>query len=717
MLMLLCASMVASAQSAPDSADIFFNHLNLDEVVVTSPVGQIKRKQSATPISVVTQKTLRQTASSNIIDAVAKEPGVAQVTTGSGISKPVIRGLGYNRIVTIADGVRQEGQQWGDEHGIEIDGQSVGQVEILKGPASLMYGSDAMAGVLIFHPEAIEPAGHMAASLATEYQTNSGLINYSLRFGGNKKGFVWNGRYSEKFAHAYHNKYDGYVPGTQFHERAVNALLGMNKDWGFTHLTLGYYHITPSMTEGERDPETGDLVYDDDQYPGGNLRTYKKALPYQQIHHYKAVLDNSFSLGNGLLKAIVGYQQNRRQEFEEHHHEATAPGGLPVEEHHHSADEPSLDLLLHTVTYDARYLHTGFDTWKLTAGIGGMFQRSLNKGEEFLIPDYRLFDIGAYATASKNWQKWTLSGGIRFDNRHLHSYALTEEGEERFADFTRNFNALTGSLGTVWHANSHLNIRANVARGFRAPNLSELGSNGAHHGTLRYEIGNPDLKAEHSWQGDLGFDYSSRYISAELALFINRIGNYIYAAAVPSPSAAVPSPSGEGGYRHFRYTQGDALLKGFEAGIDVHPLHQLHIGATYSMVDARQLNQPLETRYLPLTPAPRLTGEVKWEFTHNGDHHSSAPHHTGESEHHHRLDHIFDNAYVAVSVEHYFRQNHYYMADDTETATPAYTLLNCAYQSHLSRLKYADVNNRTGRRGIFNPGRNITIKLIFPVQF
>ena len=768
-LMLLCASMVASAQSAPDSADIFFNHLNLDEVVVTSPVGQIKRKQSATPISVVTQKTLRQTASSNIIDAVAKEPGVAQVTTGSGISKPVIRGLGYNRIVTIADGVRQEGQQWGDEHGIEIDGQSVGQVEILKGPASLMYGSDAMAGVLIFHPEAIEPAGHMAASLATEYQTNSGLINYSLRFGGNKKGFVWNGRYSEKFAHAYHNKYDGYVPGTQFHERAVNALLGVNKDWGFTHLTLGYYHITPSMTEGERNPETGDLVYDEDQYPGGNLRTYKKALPYQQIHHYKAVLDNSFSLGNGLLKAIVGYQQNRRQEFEEHHHEATAPDGLPVEEHHHSADEPSLDLLLHTVTYDARYLHTGFDTWKLTAGIGGMFQRSLNKGEEFLIPDYRLFDIGAYATASKNWQKWTLSGGLRFDNRHLHSYALTEEGEERFADFTRNFNALTGSLGTVWHANSHLNIRANVARGFRAPNLSELGSNGAHHGTLRYEIGNPDLKAEHSWQGDLGFDYSSRYISAELALFINRIGNYIYAAAVPStlspqpstlnpqPSAlnpplgptgrstlGEPSPSGEGGYRHFRYTQGDALLKGFEAGIDVHPLHQLHIGATYSMVDARQLNQPLETRYLPLTPAPRLTGEVKWEFTHNGDHHSSAPHHTGESQHHHRLDHIFDNAYVAVSVEHFFRQNHYYMADDTETATPAYTLLNlsagtdillrngrklcelyliadnllnCAYQSHLSRLKYADVNNRTGRRGIFNPGRNITIKLIFPVQF
>jgi hypothetical protein len=162
-----------------------------------------------------------------------------------------------------------------------------------------------MAGVVIFHPEAIEPAGHMAASLATEYQTNSGLINYSLRFGGNKKGFVWNGRYSEKFAHAYHNKYDGYVPGTQFHERAANALLGLNKEWGFTHLTLGYYHITPSITEGERDPETGDLLYDEDQYSNGNLKTYRKALPYQQIHHYKAVLDKGFDavISSGLSRA------------------------------------------------------------------------------------------------------------------------------------------------------------------------------------------------------------------------------------------------------------------------------------------------------------------------------------------------------------------------------------------------------------------------------
>ena len=729
MLVLLCIGINATAQTESDSADIYFNHLQLNEIVVTSPVGQIKRKQAATPIAVVTTKELRQISSTNIIGEVAKQPGMAQVTTGNGISKPVIRGLGYNRIVTIADGVRQEGQQWGDEHGIEIDGSGIGQVEILKGPASLMYGSDAMAGVVVFQPEAVEADGHMAASLSTEYQTNSGLIDYSLRFGGNKKGFVWNGRFSDKYAHAYKNKYDGYVPGTQFGERAVSTMLGLNKEWGFSHLRLSYFHFTPSMTEGERDPLTGQLLSE-----SSNVKTYHKALPFQQIHHYKAVIDNSVSLGEGLMKVTIGYQLNHRQEFEdEHHHD--------VEEEHHG--EAGLDLLLHTLTYDTRYSYNRFDGWKLTAGIGGMWQHSQNEGEEFLVPDYHLFDIGAYATASKTLKSWTLSGGLRADSRHLHSPELWDDGSLRFEDFSRSFSALTGSVGAVYHTRNKVNIRANLARGFRAPNISELGANGIHHGTFRYEIGNHQLRPEHSLQADLGADFSGKYISVEAALFINHIDNYIFAEALDGSHAK--SSALEGSYRYYQYTQGDALLKGLEAGFDLHPIHQLHIGSTFSFVDARQLRQPLETRYLPLTPPARLSGEMKWEFIHNGDHHSASAHHARERHgEHHLIDHILDNAFVSISAEHYFRQNHYFRAYGTETSTPSYTLLgltagtdillangrklcelylmadnllNSAYQSHLSRLKYAEINNATGRRGIFNPGRNVTLKVIFPISF
>ena len=688
-LSLLCYATATTAQvrldtcgvqHAKDSTDVFYRHLQLNEVMVTGVTGDTKLKHSTAPISLVTGKELRQTTSTNIIDAVAKEPGMAQVTTGGGISKPIIRGLGYNRIVVMNEGVRQEGQQWGDEHGIEVDGNGVGSVEILKGPASLMYGSDAMAGVLILHRAPSPLDGEIRANLSTEYQTNNGLFAYSVNGAGNHGGFVWDARFSDKMAHAYKNKYDGYVPGSQFRERAGRMMLGLEKQWGHSYLTWTAYHLTPSIVEGERDEETGELVRSEEF----GVKSYHKTLPFQQVKHYKAVWDNSLNLKRGWLKATVGYQQNRRQEFEE------------------SADEYELFFKLHTVTYDVRYLTHEFDGWKVAAGVNGMWQRSRNLGEESLIPEYRLFDIGGYGTVSKTLDRWTLNGGVRYDHRHM--------------DFhSRDFGGVTGSVGAVWNATDHLNVRLNLARGFRAPNMSELGSDGVHEGTVRYELGNPHLKAEYSWQADLGVDFTSRYVSAQVALFANRIDNYIFSKRIDEVM--------EEGYRTYEYTQGDARLLGFEVGVDVHPIHSLHFGNTFSLVDARQLNQPKETRYLPFTPAPRWTSELKYELTHHGR--------------------VLNNAYVAAGLECFLRQNHYYCQDDTETATPSYTLVNLsagtdlliggkkvaelyvtaenlfnrAYQSHLSRLKYTDTNAATGRMGVYNMGRNVVLKVVVPLVF
>ena len=661
-----------------DSTDVFYRHLKLNELVVTGVTGDTKLKHSTAPISIVSGKELRQTSSTNIIDAIAHQPGVSQITTGSGISKPIIRGLGYNRIIVMNEGIRQEGQQWGDEHGIEIDPHNVNSVEILKGPASLMYGSDAMAGVLILHGSPIQPEGEMKASVSTEYQTNNGLFDYSLNFAGNQKGFVWDVRFSDKYAHAYKNKYDGYVPGSQFSERAGRLMLGVNKHWGYSHLTWTTFHQTPSIVEGERDEVTGELECATD-----NVKTYSKALPFQQIKHYKAVWDNSLNLPKGWLKAIIGYQQNRRQEFED------------------DADEYELYFKLHTVTYDLRYLSQEFGGWKMAGGINGMWQQSLNLGEETLIPEYKLFDFGAYATVSKALDNLTLNGGLRFDNRHLDYH-------------TRNFSGFTGSIGAVWNASEHLNLRLNLARGFRAPNMSELGSDGVHEGTLRYEIGNPDLKPEYSWQADLGLDFTSQYVSAQVALFANRIEHYIFAQRIDEVI--------EEGFRTYEYTQGNARLLGFEAGVDFHPIHSLHFQNTFSYVDAQQLHVDADAKYLPMTPAPRWTSELKYELSHHG----------------HKT---LNNAFVALGLECNLPQNHYYKVDDTETRTPGYALLslsagtdlnirkkkvaefyimaenllNKAYQNHLSRLKYCDVNNATGRQGVYNMGRNIVFKLIVPI--
>ena len=714
-LPLLCICTAVAAQDsikthhhAEDSTDIFFRHLNLNELTVTGVTGDTKLRHATAPVSIITSQVLRSTASTNIIDAISHQPGISQLTTGGSISKPIIRGLGYNRVVVMSEGVRQEGQQWGDEHGVEVDGSSVNSVEILKGPASLMYGSDAMAGVVILHPQATLPEGEIRANVSTEYQTNNGLFGYNLSLAGNQKGFVWDARYSDKMAHAYKNKYDGYVPGSQFRERAGRLMVGINKSWGHSRLVWTAYHLTPGVVEGDRDPETGELEHAKD-WTG---HQYSKSLPFQQVKHYKLVWDNAVNLPSGYLKAIIGYQQNRRQEFEE------------------SEDDYELFFKMHTLTYDLRYVTEEFNGWKLSTGIGGMYQQSGNKGEEYLIPDYRLFDFGIYATATKTLgDRWTLNGGVRYDHRRLHGDELMEDDEMRFTDFTRHFNGLTGSIGVVCNINEHFNIRLNVARGFRTPNMSELASNGVHEGSVRYEIGDQQLKSEYSLQADLGLDFTSRYVSAQLALFANRIDNYIFTHRI--------SETIDPDYLTYAYTQGDARLLGFEAGFDFHPVHSVHFSNTFSYVDARLLHQSDATKYLPFTPAPRWTSELKWELFHHS-HSTIHHHHTTDAAH--RA--WFNNLYVAAGLDCYLKQTHIYSADDTETATPGYALLslsagtdiqikgkkvaelyitadnllNKAYQNHLSRLKYADENNVTGRRGVFNMGRNITFKVVVPIQ-
>ena len=729
-LLLLCICTAVAAQDslrhhhAEDSTDVFFRHLQLNELTVTGVTGDTKLKHATAPVSIISPQVLRATASTNIIDAIAHQPGVSQLTTGGSISKPIIRGLGYNRVVVMSEGVRQEGQQWGDEHGVEVDGSSIGSVEILKGPASLMYGSDAMAGVVILHAQPTLAEGELKGNISAEYQTNNGLFHYSLQMAGNQKGFVWDARYSDKMAHAYKNKYDDYVPGSQFRERAGRLMLGVNKAWGHSRLVWTAYHLTPGIIEGERDPETGELEYEE----GWTGHQYGKSLPFQQVKHYKLVWDNSLSLSSGYLKAIIGYQQNRRQEFEE------------------SEDDYELFFKLHTLTYDLRYITNEWSGWKLSTGIGGMYQKSGNEGEEYLIPDYRLFDFGVYATATKAFgDRWTLSGGLRYDHRRLHGDMMPPKlGGDRGLNndtasdplppnlggsFTRHFNGVTGSIGAVCNINDHFNLRLNLARGFRTPNMSELASNGVHEGSVRYELGNQQLKAEYSLQADLGLDFTSRYVSAQLALFANRIDNYIFTHRV----AEVIDPD----YLTYAYTQGDARLLGFEAGVDFHPIHSVHFSNTFSYVDAQLLHADADTKYLPFTPAPKWSSELKWELFHHS-HTTVNHHHTTDAAHRSPLN----NLYIAVGLDCYLKQTHIYRADDTETETPGYALLSLsagtdiqvkgkkiaefyitadnlldkAYQNHLSRLKYADVNVITGRRGVYNMGRNITFKVVITIN-
>ena len=378
----------------------------INEVIVTGSSQSGERNRTSTPITIVTKTQLLQNASTNIIDAMAKQPGISQVTTGSGISKPVISGLGYNRVVIVNDGIRQEGQQWGDEHGIEMDEFSINKIEILKGPASLSYGSDAIAGVINMITAPTLPDGKINANVIGNYQTNNGLIAYSANLTGNIKGFIWDVRYSNKMAHAYQNKYDGYVYNSGFKENTFGGIVGINKAWGYSHLHFSMYELTPGIIEGDRDSASGKFIKPiviNDSTDGTSIaedadfKNYSSGIPFQKINHYKVVLNNNFVVGQGSLKAIIGFQQNHRKEF----------GNV------FNPKEYGLYFLLNTINYDLRYVFPERKKSTLSIGVNGMQQTSQNKGIEFIVPEYNLFDIGGFAIVKKSYGKLDISSGIR----------------------------------------------------------------------------------------------------------------------------------------------------------------------------------------------------------------------------------------------------------------------------------------------------------------
>ena len=233
-----------------------------EAVTVTGVSSATRTKQSPQPVDVIRRQDFVNTPATNTIDAIAKlVPGVNSVTTGPAVSKPFIRGLGYNRVLTINDGIAQEGQQWGDEHGIEIDDYSVQRIEVLKGPASLMYGSDAIAGVINIQSQLPPaPEGTIKANFLTEYQTNNALRGFYGNIGGTKHGFSWNAYGSYKGAQDYKNKYDGYVFNSKFYNKNFGGMIGYGGNWGHSYVLVSNFDQHLGIVEGVRDSATGQFI-------------------------------------------------------------------------------------------------------------------------------------------------------------------------------------------------------------------------------------------------------------------------------------------------------------------------------------------------------------------------------------------------------------------------------------------------------------------------
>ena len=717
-----------------------------DVVVTTGTARAIPVKENPVPVMVISAGTIDRSVGDNIIDALALHaPGFNSVKTGPGVSKPFIHGLGYNRVLTLYDGVRQEGQQWGDEHGIAVDDYNIARAEIIKGPASLLYGSDAVAGVLSLFPVMpFNTDGKITGRYTSEYQSNNGLTGNGLRliYGKDRWSYALRGSY--RLAKNYHDPVDGWVYNTNFRTSNASFTAQYKTNSGYTTLNLNLYDHKQGIPDGSRDSLTRQFTRQVDEIGGqpaddiknrpvvpyASLNTYRLSPLHQRIQDYKFYSNNHYIIGKGYLDGQLAFTQNIRREYN----------------HPTDLQQAGMYVRLNTLNYGARYTVRLWKSLETTIGINGMYQDNKSRdATDFPIPDFNLFDAGPYIYLHRKMGLWAVSGGIRYDTRFIRGdnfYTRKDPASGffkqvmgsdtagaylQFPAFQKTFSGLSFSLGLTYAVNDHISLKANMARGFRAPNISEFASNGLDPGAHIVYLGNRNANPEFSLQEDAGILITYPGLSASLTLFNNNIEHYIYEAqevdGQGNPVVIVP------GNKTFRYQQASAQLFGLEATLNLHPefIKGLSFDNTFTLVNGYNRNpaykkQGVNGEYLPFMPPMRLLSGLSREFK--------------------MRSFLFPSVTLRAQADFNAPQNRYMALDQTETRTPGYTLLNAgvlttiqftktsaaqfqlqisnllnaAYQSNQSRLKYFEyyIASPTGRLGMFGMGRNVCMKLIIP---
>lgn len=709
------------------------SNYELSDVVVTAIGSTTTRKRATVPITVVTNKLIRESVANTAIDLVASLPGVSETTEGSGTTKPQINGLGFDRVLTLMDGLPQEDFQWGDDHGTLIDPHAVHNAEIIRGPASLQYGASAEAGVISFKSAPLPQNGTVVGSVLTEYHTNNGYLGTSLNIAGNHNGFVWGLQASGEEAHSYSNPKDGYVWGTAWNQVNARLVLGINRSWGYSRLTLSVLDRRIELPNGNRD-STGRFIFntprDGRAYPNrSDFLSYSANIASDKIlGEYQAWWQNSVNVGKGKIGFDVGFARSV------HHDIDTGTVGAS-------------NLLLGDIPFNLKYQIAGEKSGlKLTTGINGLYEFHHNGAAppapyiaNYSIPNYTNFEIGGYAIVEKNFKYLTLSGGLRFDRTNFIGGPLsllntgtpqqtivprgTPGSDVQFTDFNNKYSGLSGSIGASYQLQEHNYFKLNISKSYRAPAINELTSNGLNIGSNLVNLGNIHLKAEQGYQVDLAYGYDGKDISVEADGFYNHISNFIFANRTDSLS---------GGFPIYQYlSTNTAIITGISGFLNIHPAATkwLEIDNGFTYIYSRIPNETDSTRHLPYIPAPHLNSEVKFRFT---DGHNS----------------IFKGTYIKFGLQHDWAQNNVYSAFYTELPSVKYTILNAgvgtnlvnpktgkticsvyvnctnltnvAYADHLNLAQYFLAYNGTPatvtqqNQGIYNMGRNFSFKLIFP---
>jgi len=648
--------------------------VELPEVQVTATPNVTTAFTSPQPTSILDQADLRVAQAPSLGETISGLAGVHSINQGPGIGKPVIRGLSSNRVLVLDDGQRIESQGWGDEHSPNIETADAERIEVIRGPASVLYGSDALGGVINVVkrdlPDAIGGDPFLGGSFAAAFSTNNQQPDGTAQIEGATGGLGFRasltGRTSEDFSTPL-----GDVFNTGNRAVAGDGSLGYRGSWGSVR---------------------GDFTYRDERL---ELHDNATATPFQRIGDTRAGVSANLPIGASRLEVTTGGEHNRRREFEEV-----------------AAGDVASGLLANSYKGDVRFHHAPLGRLTGLVGVQTFFDDFTVSGtDQHLVPSNRAANLGVYAFEQLELDRWTLSLGARYDYRRLNVTADppppvgTGTPEQ-----TRTYHSVTGNVGALFHVSEPVALVLNVGRGYRAPQAIELFANGVHEGTIQYDVGNPDLENETSINTDLALRVQSGRVSLELGGFANYISNYIYVrptGTFDSPSGGPEDPCSDpeqfSCFQKFQAIQGNARLTGFELSAEYHPTAYLHLSGTadYTRGQNRSADQPL-----PLVPPFRATYGARLEGTGNR---------------------FFSSPYVSVGGETNARQTR---LDPNDVAPAGYTLANAGagvrlatgsrgitvdvtvrnvfdkeYQSFLSRYKFAT------NPVVLDPGRNLTVRV------
>lgn len=585
----------------------------LNEVTIKNNAGTERRRSESLNVEVVKADFIQRNLGGSLMNTLQRLPGIKTIGIGSGQSKPLIRGLGFNRVVVIDKGIKHEGQQWGADHGLEIDQFAAEEVELIKGAASFAYGADAIGGAIHIKAPAQPAPNSFGGEVNLIGKSNNGLYGTSVRLFQRKEKLFFDGRFTYQnygdyrvptdtlyvydFAVGLHKNYlrntAGRETGIHFNTGYINekfkSIFYLSNTFSKSGFFANAHGLEPRRVDADlHDASDRDLL-----------------MPYQKVNHFKIINRTAFSLNRHAVEFELGYQHNFRQEYNHYVNHGFMPAVYPATMTIPIDLEREFDKQVYS--FNAKDQIT-LGKHLLQLGLNGELQDNLINGWSFLVPAFQQKSLGVYA-----YDKWKVSdklllhGAVRYDLAKLDLFRYsdwfsseTNSGSMmqliRANDLTRNFNSLVWSLGLNYNLDL-LEFKANVGKSFRMPIAKELGANGVNYHYFSYEKGDPNLNPEQSYQADFSVAFTTGKWSVKLSPFFNYFPNYIYL----NPTSAHDYFYGAGN-QVFEYAQSEVMRYGGETQVKYQFSKQWSTELLAEYLYAEQLSGDKKGYTLPFSP-------------------------------------------------------------------------------------------------------------------